>query len=211
MKEAAVKRWRFLLMKGVLFMRWDLRKGLPESFLYAASGKVAYRAEFQREETGIVNARMTLPDGKETYQYISAVNATPVALPAVLTIETSFDAYGAPLIVLAEEIRALSDGRREYGTHYEAVLYEGGINLWKLEPKPEGGCLVTSLCRAKGSIPAGNRLTLNVRATRAGIRAWSDSVTAEAACPLPETLYCGLTACEGINHFCAYAVEENLT
>ena len=110
-------------------MKYDLKNGLGEEFVYAASGKVPYRPPFWQEADGVSNDYPAPPEGWDNYQYVSAVLKSPVKLPVRLAIDTRFDSYGAPLIVFAEKLDTLPDGRLQYGKHYEAVLYEGGINL----------------------------------------------------------------------------------
>ena len=182
-------------------MKYDLTNGLGDEFVYAASGKVAYRADFWREADGVSNDFPVPPEGWDNYQYVSAVLREPVSLPARLAIETRFDSFGAPLIVLAEGLTTLSDGKLQYATHYEAVLYEGGINLWKIEPQAEGGQKVTALCKARLPFPAKVWTRLELEADAQGLTARAGDLVARAECPLPPRLFAGFTACEGINHF----------
>lgn len=189
-------------------MKYELKNGLGDEFVYAASGKVPYRADFWQEADGVSNAYPVPPEGWDDYQYVSAVLRQPVRLPVRLAIETRFDAFGAPLAVFSEELTPLPDGRLQYGVHYEAVLYEGGINLWKIEPQAEGGQRVTALCKAKLPFPANTWTRLTVEITPAGITAWAGELTAQADCALPEQLFVGFTACEGINHFRTFEADE---
>lgn len=192
-------------------MRYDLKNGLPENFVYAASTVVTYRREFAREADGLVNGRIEMEDRTAAYQdyeYISAVGKERVKLPALVEIECRFDSFGAPLVVFSEHMTERENGWREYGEHFEAVLYEGGINMWHITPKKEGGQQVEALCKAREAFPAGQWLTMEVKLTRDGIEAKAGSLTARAEGRLPEEMYIGFTACEGINHFRRFSVEE---
>lgn len=189
-------------------MKYDLKNGLGEEFVYAASGKVPYRPPFWQEADGVSNDYPTPPEGWDNYQYVSAVLKSPVRLPVRLAIDTRFDSYGAPLIVFAERLDTLPDGRLQYGKHYEAVLYEGGINLWQIEPQGGERQRVTALCKAKLPFPADTWTRLECEITPEGIVARAGELTAQAECALPDTLFVGFTACEGINHFRAFEVEE---
>ena len=189
-------------------MKYDLKNGLGEEFVYAASGKVPYRPPFWQEADGVSNDYPTPPEGWDNYQYVSAVLKSPVKLPVRLAIDTRFDSYGAPLIVFAEKLDTLPDGRLQYGKHYEAVLYEGGINLWQIEPQGGDKQRVTALCKAKLPFPANTWTRLECEITPNGIAARTGELTAQAQCALPETLFVGFTACEGINHFRSFEVEE---
>lgn len=189
-------------------MKYDLKNGLGADFVYAASGKVPYRPPFWQEADGVSNDYPTPPEGWDNYQYVSAVLKSPVKLPVRLAIDTRFDAFGAPLIVFAEKLDTLPDGRLQYGKHYEAVLYEGGINLWQIEPQGGDKQRVTALCKAKLPFPANTWTRLECEITPEGIVARAGELTAQAQCALPETLFVGFTACEGINHFRSFEVEE---
>lgn len=192
-------------------MKYDLQKGLPEQFVYAASTVVTYRREFTQEAGGLVNARIELADKKAAYQdyeYISVVEKERVKLPVVLEIECSFDSFGAPLIVFSETMQQLENGWRVYGEHYEAVLYEGGINIWHITPKADGGQQVEALCKAKLPFEAGKMTRLTVKLTKDGVEAQAGELIAKGECALPEKMYVGFTACEGINHFSSFAVKS---
>lgn len=189
-------------------MRYELKDGLPDEFVYAASVKVPYRAAFEREEDGIGNVLSAPPKGWDDYRYISAVLNKPVKLPAEIELETKFDAFGAPLVIFSESLDHLEDGRLQYGTHYEAVLYEQGINFWRIVPGGEKGQQVDNLCRAKQAMAAGEWTKLTVKITREGIEARANGLTAQAECLLPEQMYVGFTACEGDNHFRCFEVRE---
>ena len=192
-------------------MKYDLSKGLPENFVYAASSIVHYRVKFHQEGDALVNETIKLEDPKAAYQnfaYISAVDKEPVALPVELEVECSFDKYGAPLIIFSESLHKLENGETQFGTHYEAVLYENGINLWHLTPQEDGTQKTANLCRAKLPFPAGEKLTMKVRLTREGIEAVCGELTATADIALPEKMYVDITACEGINKFYSFSVES---
>lgn len=192
-------------------MEFVLRNGLPGGFAYAASTVVSYRAEFKTDAEGVVNGRIDLPDPEAAYrdyEYISAVWGEPVRLPATITVECAFEAFGAPLVVFSERLEESEDGWKTYGEHYEAVLYEGGINMWHIVPKPEGGQQVAAIEKAKHEFSAGDWHTMTVRLTREGIEARCGTFEARGKVRLPEKMYVGFTACEGINRFRRFAIES---
>jgi len=189
-------------------VKYDLKRGLPEHFVYAASTIVTYRREFQLDSDGLVNARIELEDKQAAYQdyeYISVVEKERVQLPVVLEAECSFDKFGAPLIVFSEEITEKGNGWKEYGEHYEVVLFESGINIWHITPQKEGGQQVEAVCKARLPFPAGEMTKLTVRLTREGIEAQAGELIAKGEVSLPEKMYVGFTACEGINHFRSFS------
>lgn len=199
------------MLEAVTRMRYDLKNGLPENFVYAASTVVSYRREFAEEAEGLVNARIELEDPKAAYrdyEYISVVEKERVKLPVELEVECSFDKFGAPLIVFSEEITEKENGWKEYGEHYEVVLFESGINIWHITPKKEGGQQAEAVCKARLPFPAGQWTKMKVKLTREGIEAQAGELTAKGEAKLPERMYAGFTACEGINHFRYYSREE---
>lgn len=192
-------------------MKYELKNGLPENFVYAASTIVTYRREFTQEAEGLVNARIELEDKKAAYQdyeYISVVGREPVEVPVLLKTECSFDKFGAPLIVFSEEITEKENGWKEYGEHYEVVLFESGINIWHITPKKEGGQQVEAMCKARLPFAAGEMTELSVKLTRDGIEAQAGELVAKVSCSLPERMHVGFTACEGINHFRSFSAEN---
>lgn len=192
-------------------MRYELKDGLPENFVYARSTIVTYWAKFRREEDGLVNGRIDLEDKSAAYQdyeYVSAVEREAVFLPVEISMECSFESYGAPLIIFSEALNEGRDGGYIYGRHYEAVLWEKGINIWQIEPNEDGGQKTSALCRAEQPFQAGRKTKLTVRLTREGIEARADECVARAKCSLPERMYVGFTACEGINRFSWFSVEK---
>lgn len=64
------------------------------------------------------------------------------------------------------------------------------------------------LCKARLPFEAGKWAKLTVRLTRGGIEAAAGELTAKAEVRLPEKMYVGFTACEGINHFRYFARKE---
>ena len=163
-------------------MKYDLKNGLPENFVYAASTIVTYRRAFTQEADGLVNARIELEDKKAAYQdfeYISAVEKERVKLPVELEVECSFDKFGAPLIVFSEEMTEKENGWKEYGEHYEVVLFESGINIWHIPPQKEGGQQVEAVCKARLPFPAGVMTKLTVKLTREGIEAQAGELIAK--------------------------------
>ena len=192
-------------------MKYDLKNGLPDNFVYAASTVVSYRREFRTDGNGVVNGRIDLEDPKAKYrdfEYISAVANERAQLPVVLETECSFEKFGAPLIVFSETMNELDNGWKVYGEHYEVVLFESGINIWHITPKEEGGQQVEAVCKARLPFEAGKMTKLTVKLTRNGIEAQAGELTASGECALPEKMYVGFTACEGINHFANFSVER---
>jgi hypothetical protein len=92
-----------------------------EEWSYAASKVTPYRTRFIQEDAYIKNNRL---DGSNGYEYISMVLKEKFTKNIRVEVEASFEKYGAPLIVLSNDLKSLDNGSIEYGTHYEIVAYE---------------------------------------------------------------------------------------
>ena len=88
------------------------------------------------------------------------------------------------------------------------MLFESGINIWHITPKKEGGQQVEALCKARLPFPAGEWTKLTVKLTENGMEAQAGELKAQVECRLPEKMYVGFTACEGINHFRYFSRKE---
>ena len=169
-----------------------------EEWLYAASKVTPYRARFIQEDAFIKNNRI---DGSNGYEYISMVLKEKFTKNIRVEVEASFEKYGAPLIVLSNDLKSLDNGSIEYGTHYEIVAYEKGINAWHIFVD-NGKQIVKNIFRAQFPVKEKERfilsLELNDKTLKAGIGGISFSISSDF---LPEEFHVGITACEGINHF----------
>lgn len=191
---------------------WNFEKGAwqAEDFLSAASSRVEYRLTFGQKDDCIHNEGA---DKMDEYAYVSMVHRTPVSLPCLLETECSFRTYGAPLLILADAVDTLPDGRLQYGRHIEVVGWEKGINVWDLTPDPEApnGQRTVNLGRFPFPIEDGARFLLTARAYRQGLVVGAElngrSAQFDCPCVLPEKCYVGVTACEGENYFYRFSIR----
>ena len=191
---------------------WNFEKGAwqAEEFLSAASSRVEYRLTFGQKDDCIHNEGA---DKMDEYAYVSMVHRTPVSLPCLLETECSFRTYGAPLLILADAVDTLPDGRLQYGHHIEVVGWEKGINVWDLTPDPEApnGQRTVNLGRFSFPIEDGARFLLTARADRQGLVVGAEvngrSAQFDCPCVLPEKCYVGITACEGENYFYRFSIR----
>ena len=191
---------------------WNFEKGAwqAEDFLSAASSRVEYRLTFGQKDDCIHNEGA---DKMDEYAYVSMVHRTPVSLPCLLETECSFRTYGAPLLILADAVDTLPDGRLQYGRHIEVVGWEKGINVWDLTPDPEApnGQRTVNLGRFPFPIEDGARFLLTARADRQGLVVGAElngrSAQFDCPCVLPEKCYVGITACESENYFYRFSIR----
>ena len=128
-----LKTITYIKRKGTKFMKkeYQFQQNLwdPSDFLYAASARFNYRENFIQEPNCIVNR---YDDVRSDYSYISMVMKDRLPDGASVSTTCSFENYGAPLIVLCEKLHTLPNGMLQYGTHFEVVPFEDGLNVWYL-------------------------------------------------------------------------------
>lgn len=184
-----------------------------DDFLYAASVRVPYRLTFEQAASCIHNEHAE--ERGDEYAYVSMVLREKVHAPATLETECSFTSYGAPLLILADDLTTLPDGRIQYGRHIEVVGWEKGINVWDLYPDPNSpkGQHTANLGRFEFPIAGGTRFTLFARVNPDGtltVGAREGARTCTFPCParVSKDFYAGITAFEGKNYFYSFSVSE---
>lgn len=179
---------------------------VPSDFRYIYSPKFAPTPDFVQENDCLVNRGDTAAG---RYDYVSMITARKFRRGTVLSTLCSFEKYGAPLIVLTDDVRRGEHGELRYGHHMEIVAYEGGVNVWKLEPL-DHDVRPTKLLAQKFTVPAGVpiRLTVRTRENGLNISLGDSSFSVDADC-VPQEFSAGVTACEGINRFYDFTADEN--
>lgn len=181
------------------------RGGWPLSdFRYAYSPACRAYPTFAQEDECVANRRAK-EAGK--YEYISMVTKKEYEAGAAVTARCSFESYGAPLLVLADGLSEAEDGIARYGSHFEIVAYEGGVNVWHIVPEGDG-VRPENLARRKFPVPAGRIMLLTVETGKGGIAVSLGGARFELPVRLPERFHAGVTACEGIDRFYDFAVRE---
>jgi uncharacterized protein YneR len=114
----------------------------------------------------------------------------------------------APLIVLAPELVENAKGQKEYRDHFEVVIYDEGVNVWRYFVK-DG-----KLAYRKAAF-AGFRLEKDVKYALA-VKKTGKTLTVSVAGhtfdyfddALPEACYVGITGCEGLNRFYDFTLRR---
>lgn len=167
------------------------------------------RVKFRQEENCLVNGV-----GKSLfgYEYISLVEKIKRKSGVTVTLECSFEKFGAPLIVFSNDMPENDKGEKIYGEHYEVVAYEKGINVWKIIPWPERverPIKPFLLDKKEFSIEGNAMIEIKVEILADCLKMWVNGEYLETKIEgLPEEFYVGFTACEGINRFYSFTVEE---
>ena len=192
--------------------KWD-----PAMWVPVKSPRFSYLGDMVQLDDHIMNRTPELSDDEIFRKHAADVYSCLMLKrkftgSAVISATMSFDHRMAPLIVIAPQIGKSADGRAEHREHYEVVLFDEGINIWrhlwkdgrpswykaaflktKFEPKKRHCLEVRLSCTKNGRI-----LTVNCDGKTFGYR--DDH--------LPESYYVGITACEGRNRFYDFSVTE---
>ncbi len=190
-------------------------EGINSDFEYALSAAQKQCPKFRLYDDFIGNYDMgdtSVKGNVHDYDYISLVSRKKYKDGAKFTLKCSFEKFGAPLLVLCNDLSERPDGVKEYGLHFEVVAYERGCNIWHIIPFPEkadrpikvlktgnaqfpleGGEMIELTCEVKGKF-----LHINVNGN-------------EFICGDPmisEEFHIGFTACEGRNNIYSLTIEE---
>lgn len=113
----------------------------------------------------------------------------------------SFDERMAPLVVLAAEPVFNAAGHREYREHIEVVLFDEGVNIWHHYWSKERGPHWRRAAWLRFAVGANRRYALEVERCGSTLTVRCDGRVFGVEIALPESLYVGVTGCEGTNRF----------
>ena len=178
---------------------WDRSAFLP---VWSTACKV--RKEFLQEVDCIKNFS---EEGE--FCYTSMVTEKRYPIRTKFRTECAFESFGAPLIVLTDDLRK-KDGQWSYGLHFEVVTYEGGCTVWRIVPADTSrGIATLALAKIPFSLPAGEKIRLEVETGEGILKIRVNDQPFQVLCEeLPWQVHAGITACEGINRFYSFSIEE---
>lgn len=183
-------------------MKLDFSKGAftMDGLVYANSYRFAEVPAFTQEADCLVNGKSTaLSTG---YENVSLMIATPYAGENRIEIRTSFDAWGAPLIVIAEDLEQDKDGHYRYREYYEVVLYEEGVNVWRLTTDERNTVTWRKAMSVDFPVSCGEVHTLTVDVLGDTLEITADGRRMSVLLSdLFDKYYVGIDACENINRF----------
>lgn len=179
-------------------------------FRYAYSPVPLVHAPFVLREDGLANYAEETPD---VFDYVSLISKAAYT-NARFSTRCSFGHFGAPLVVLSDDLSENVDGTWMYGLHFEIVAYENGCNIWHIVPAPENTARpirTQKIAFARFPIEPDERIDITVEVKDHTIYANVNGhvLTCEHS-DIPEQYHVGITACEGPNKFYDFTVEQDL-
>lgn len=166
----------------------------PETPVYVQESDHVHNRKISEEQFGYDNISVMT---RETYGYGTKVSTT-----------CSFDSFGAPLITIAEALHDEKDGSLRYGDYFEIVLYEKGVNVWRMHMNADHKVTWHKSLGVEFPVAAGEKhlLSVELKENYMVIEACGQKMTHRAD-DLPERFHVGVDACEGINRFYDFTIE----
>ena len=119
----------------------------------------------------------------------------------------------APMIVVASDLGADAVGRAEHREHYEIVIYDEGVNVWRhsfRDGKPSWVKAADAQFELTPNVK--HRLEVSIARSAEGKRMLVSVAGHELEYvddSLPDEFYVGITGCEGVNRFYDFDVRPS--
>ena len=188
-------------------MKIEFTKGKWEDFfIYAYSQRFPFAPKFKQEEDCIVNGRN--PEMSDGFDYITIFAKEKYGVGTKLSAVCSFEEYGAPLITITDELTEDEEGNLKYRNYYEAVVWEEGLNVWKLYE--EDGVMKWHMVMAvKFKLESNKKHEIRTEVVEKGWNIEIDGIKSYVRIEdLPTEFYIGITGCENINRFYSMEIEK---
>ena len=189
-------------------MKTEFKKGMWEDkFTYANSFRFVEMPEFIQAEDHVHNRKIS--EEKFGYDNISLMTREKYGYGTKITTTCAFDNFGAPLIVIAEDMHMCDDGKLRYGDYFEVVLYENGVNVWRMHMDENRKVTWHKALGVEFSVTACEKheLSVTVKENYLVVETCGQKMTLRTY-DLKEGFHLGIDACEGINRFYDIEITE---
>ena len=197
-----------------IFNRENAQKIIDTEFDYAFSPLHKKRPKFRVYDDFIGNydnsgeAKQSIHD----YDYVSLISKKKFRDGAIIKTTCTFEKFGAPIIVICDDLKDAPDGTKEYGVHFEVCVFQDGCNVWHLLPFPQNPSHpVKPLKSAYEAFKLENNEKIDITVEVKGKFLHIDVNGHKFVCGdpiIPDEFYVGITACEGNNTFSHLTIEE---
>jgi len=145
------------------------------------------------------------------HDYISVISKKKYTYGVKARLRCAFTGTGAPLIVFTDDMTRDGEFMR-YGLHFEAVLYSGGVNAWRIIPCPENvsrPIKSTNILKAAFPVKEDTEKEITVTVEKDCVRAeYEGKVFSFPHDGLSDSFHIGFTACEGYCRFYGFEIED---
>ena len=160
---------------------------------------------FRKEEECIVNSMRS----NGSYDYMGVVFPEKYTYGSRITIDCSFEDFGAPMVLLSMENETDMHGVLWTLEYYEFVIWKNGLNVWRHTMKNEVPSWYLAL-GAKFDLKCEERHVLSVET---GERHFDIDIDGRKftlfAGDITDSFSLGYTACEGICRLYGMTAEQN--
>ncbi len=168
--------------------------------------------EFAKFEQEADCVKSNAGGGMFGYEYISILEKKLRKSGCTVSTRCTFETFGAPLLVFTNDVTVDKDGNYRYGEHYEVVAYEKGCNVWHIIPAPEGSekkVIPTLIGQLQFTIENNEMTDITVKFEGKTMKINMNGKTLDLEIPnFPDEFRAGITACEGINRFYDFVIED---
>lgn len=186
-------------------------------WILVKSPRFNYMHGFVQKSDGIENECPPLPGDVILKKYGADVYSAMVlkeraSIDQTVSSTMSFDHRMAPLIVISEKLNKSDAGEPVFGEHWEVVLFDEGLNIWRhffKDGKPFW--YKAAYLKVPFSKDTRYNLEVTVKKTRKGVKMM------EVKCNgyeigyvdnnLPDSFYAGIIGCEGRNRFYDFKIK----
>ena len=215
---AAIIAGSTVYAKNIFNCDFEPGKWNKADFIEVKSSRWENVNTFKQEKCHIVNVcpkdatKIDMLSKRAPETYAAMIWKNPIKGNVIIKSSMSFDYRMAPSIVIAEKPGVSKKGFPEFRTHYEVVLFDQGINVWR-HWFVNGKQIWKKAAFLKADFKPNTKYELKVQIqfTHRG-PVWTVSCGGHEFGfiddLMPKEFYAGIVACEGVNRFYDFTVDK---
>ncbi|MBQ3048517.1 MAG: hypothetical protein IJC94_01030 [Oscillospiraceae bacterium] len=189
-------------------MKIDFSRGnwTMDGMTYACAWKFDDIRRFVQEDDCIANE--TDAENPHGYSFVTMLTENTYDSGSTASATCSFESYGAPILLITDELDVDDRGILRYGNYFEVCIWERGVNLWhytQKEGKPSWVKAMAAMFPLEGNekykisaTVVGNGINFEVDGRKFFMRVEN----------MYKKVHFGINACEGLNRFYDFEVKE---
>lgn len=180
------------------------REAMCRGFVLRFSAK----ADFIQEQDCVADPLDDRFNGK--YAYISALTREMYCNGADARLRCSFEGYGAPILMIVEDMELDAQGDAHYGNCIEAVIWKHGVNVWRYHLR-DGQVHFVHAMADFTPLEEGKIHDLRIKVRDQMLQIEVDGKRSSVYIPdMPEKFWVGAALCEGVNRLYSLEVNEGV-
>lgn len=215
---AAIIAGSTVYAKNIFNCDFEPGKWNKADFMEVKSSRWENVNTFKQEKCHIVNVcpkdatKIDMLSRRAPETYAAMIWKNPIKGNVIIKSAMSFDYRMAPSIVIAEKPGVSKKGFPEFRTHYEVVLFDQGINVWR-HWFVNGKQIWKKAAFLKADFKPNTKYELKVQIQFTGRGpVWTVSCGGHEFGfiddQFPKEFYAGIVACEGVNRFYDFTVDK---